>query len=142
VDKNIEYVLPWNATSDWQIYENILFKLLKNTNNFGDHVEVQMRYVSLEERNFTQLRLPDLFKNDDYAAPNVNFTNVMGYLLTRVKVKARSESTNVMKKLLNQEDYLNINHSMIKHLINKMGGEMCILTIQGHGIDVYFGVKT
>jgi hypothetical protein len=31
---------------------------------------------------------------------------------------------------------------MVKHLINKMGGEMCILTQQGQGIDVYFGLQT
>jgi len=61
--KNMDYVLPWNATSDWEIYENIMTHLLGNTNNFGEHVEVQMRYVSLEEKNFTQLHLPDLFLN-------------------------------------------------------------------------------
>jgi len=95
--KNVDYVLPWNATSDWEIYENIMFHLLKNTKNFGKLVEVQMRYVSLEERNFTQLRLPDLFKTDEHQAPNENLTNMMGYLLTRIKVKATDQPSNLMK---------------------------------------------
>ena len=85
--KNIKYVLPWNATSDWQIFEAIIFRLLRNTVNFGsDSIEVQLRFVSLEEKNFIQLSLPDLFKNEDHQAPNENFTNVTGYLITRIKI--------------------------------------------------------
>ena len=44
--------------------------------------------------------------------------------------------------MFKQQDELNNDHTMIKHLINKMGGEMCILNQLGEELDVYFGVQT
>ena len=98
--------------------------------NFGELIEVQMRFVSLEERNFTQLSLPELFKNEDHQAPNENLTNMMGYLITRIKIQGNGKTTNMMKNILRSDD-LNTSHTMVKHLVNKMGGEIFILNNSG-----------
>ena len=100
-----------------------------------------MRFVSLEERNFIQLSLPDLFKNEDHQAPNEMLTNMMGYLITRIKIQCNGKSYNMMKKILKSGE-LNTSNNMVKHLVNKMGGEICILNNSGHGFDVYFSVQT